>query len=153
MVNLLIRNITDKELKVSYILNGIESKVVLQPNDFVISEQPITSIVKILEKRGFLYMETAEDEKIKNYLKEPIVEEIIEDEPIKEIEEKKKYIRPGAWSKKDINFLKKYYPKYGSNFCVIQLGRTAVAIQNKVKELDIKKDKITYIHVHKTYLY
>ena len=164
MVNLLIKNITNQELKVSYRLNGDEIKTVLKPNDFVISEQPITALVKILERRGFVYMETAnevayvtelptpiQEETIETELPEPqIQEEVIEvtsevakkpikEQLVKQPEIKKKKARPDAWTKKELDFLKRYYSKYGTKFCIVQLSstRTPIAVQGKIKELKL----------------
>jgi len=60
------------------------------------------------------------------------------------VKEKEKNFKPSPkktrWSKKDIEFLKGIYPKYGIQYCSDALGRSYSSINKKVKELNLSHE-------------
>jgi len=47
-------------------------------------------------------------------------------------------MKKNTWTTKEIEFLKINYPKYGVDYCILELGYTKSKIQNKTYELNIK---------------
>lgn len=162
MNKILIRNISGKELKLTYLLDESEFRILLGANEFIIADENKTPTMTIFENRGFIEIESVDKDKIKQ-----IADDVL-DNIEKKLEEKKESItlirkeindlqaldapdtskeettdtgdvKMGKWTEDEVKFLRKNYPKHGRSYCVEHLNRTTAAVQSKIDLLGLKK--------------